>query len=692
MNAQRDPAANPASELPNAENSSQLSPAGAGELEPQLQALDLFLNTFSNEASRADRRELFYPTLVQKLPPLIGAESSSVWAEANGQMHLLFQGPATTIGQAIDRDAARGAIATAVAGIEGGDNGEITAGGRQWFVAKIPRESADSDSVQWMAIAFCFNTGSDASSLSTADRSLYAELVGELASLCRQFEDRLSVLRNEARLKQLQQLAVFLRNLSAAGSYREMAYSLVNDLAHFSQADRVSYFELNGQWVACSGIAEASRKSRIIRRLGNLARLIGRRGKDVSFYPGGGPTGSDPVDRRIDDWLMEQESTALLARVIRHDRRRLGVLTLEYMGQQATDWLDKIQRIDTVLQTATPIFAKSRQLHSIPLLGTASWVFDTVLARPLRTSFLVLLVGALLVAGALLAATTQGNLEITARGSLVPVRTRQVFATATGQIRQVLVDEGDYVVELQEVVELESIELEGQIKKVEGELEELRQQLEVLRLAEMSNIRPETSEQLQSLEIQQAQLAAEVKRVEIRCGTLEQTLEQLEKQSARLLIRSPLAGEVTSRKTITNLVDRPVERGDPLLTIADLDDEWEIQLDVPESKIRYVVQALETLGSGEPSEVGVRLKLSSNPTLDLTGRVREVDFVSRAQLESGAAESARIRVLVDIDEAEFEGLLRMGTGVDARIDCGQRSYLFLWTYEIRDKVQELFFF
>ena len=381
---------------------------------------------------------------------------------------------------------------------------------------------------------------------------------------------------------------------------------------------------------------------------------------------------------------------AIFIFVLAQRKKRLGVLVAEYLGEQPADWQDKIQRIDIALRTSVPLFAKARQLHSIPLLGSASWLFDVVLARPLRTSFVALLIASLLVAAWIALVTTNAPFEIRARGVLVPSYSRQVFASAKGSIQQVLVQEGDIVQLDQDVAVLESIELQEKIKKTEGELDEFRQQLDVLKIAEMSDARPANSDELQKLEVRQVQLAAEIKRAQIRIATLQETLASLQKQQTSLTVKSPLAGEVTSRKIETALLDRPVDRGDPLLTIADLNAEWEIQLEVSESKIGYVIEALNKAQEGS-SDVQVQIKLSSDPTLNLYGTVREVDFITRAADATDSAD-ATIRVTVDIDEKEFDNLLRIGTGVDGKITCGERNYLFLLTYEIRDKIRKTFFF
>jgi len=230
--------------------------------------------------------------------------------------------------------------------------------------------------------------------------------------------------------------------------------------------------------------------------------------------------------------------------------------------------------------------------------------------------------------------------------------------------------------------------LEVKLTKANGDLDEANQQLSVLKLSEITGDDANPNE---NSDVRRARIASEIKRQEIRISTIEKTKQLLELQQKQLKVTSPIRGQVTSRKIETTLRNRPVSQGDPLLQVADLDSEWEILLDVDEQKISYVIEAFDRAkAQGNDQHVMVRLRFTSAPTEEYEGTVREIDFV--ANREQKDANHAKIRVRVDVDETQAAQLLRMGAGVDARIHCGEKNYLFLFTYEIRDKIREILFF
>ena len=281
--------------------------SSAGEMQPaefgtdigqdRLQTLDLFLEHVANLVEQAEERQPLYDFIVNRLPPLVDATCCLVLLRSESQAHVLHWGPRR--------------VTEAAQNFAG-----ITAAEFQEFLQQLPRENSaeqarlvKSGRFDWIA-ASCpaSSLRNESSELSlvlviqqaeSAELNMLSELLGELLRMCRQFEAAHLVRQHQSRVDSLQSLTEMMANLSSASSYREMAYSLVNDLSHFSQADRVSYFELNGQPVACSGIAEASRNSRIVKGLGRIAQRVGRTGINVAVYPGGQAMTGTPSDERI---------------------------------------------------------------------------------------------------------------------------------------------------------------------------------------------------------------------------------------------------------------------------------------------------------------------------------------------------------------------------------------------------------
>ena len=85
----------------------------------------------------------------------------------------------------------------------------------------------------------------------------------------------------------------------------------------------------------------------------------------------------------------------------------------------------------------------------------------------------------------------------------------------------------------------------------------------------------------------------------------------------------------------------------------------------------------------------MRFRLAADSEQIYTGEIREFDFRAHGQTEQ---KQVCVRAFVDLDEAELADNLRLGSRVIAKIECGKKNNLFLFTYEIRNKLREWFFF
>ena len=65
--------------------------------------------------------------------------------------------------------------------------------------------------------------------------------------------------------------------------------------------------------------------------------------------------------------------------------------------------------------------------------------------------------------------------------------------------------------------------------------------------------------------------------------------ELLQHERDQLIVTSPIAGRVLTWDVGHQLLARPVERGEALVTVADLSADWQLELDVPDDRIGYVL-------------------------------------------------------------------------------------------------------
>ncbi len=76
---------------------------------------------------------------------------------------------------------------------------------------------------------------------------------------------------------------------------------------------------------------------------------------------------------------------------------------------------------------------------------------------------------------------------------------------------------------------------------------------------------------------------------------LEKQLEILEREQHALTVKSPITGVVLTWETDERLDARPVRRGQRLLTVAQPDGDWLLELFVPDRSIGHVLAAQQSM-------------------------------------------------------------------------------------------------
>jgi len=148
-------------------------------------------------------------------------------------------------------------------------------------------------------------------------------------------------------------------------------------------------------------------------------------------------------------------------------------------------------------------------------------------------------------------------------------------------------------------------------------------------------------------------------------------------------VRAPIAGSVLTWNTVELLRARPVSRGQALVTVADLDGPWELQLHVPDKRITPVLAAASSTGP----ELSVSFVLATDPATKLTGTLQRISERSEAAESEGSFVPATVR----IDRSRVPHLIP-GATVVARVDCGRRSLGYVWLHDLIDAVRTWFWF
>ncbi|RMF45227.1 MAG: efflux RND transporter periplasmic adaptor subunit, partial [Planctomycetota bacterium] len=299
-------------------------------------------------------------------------------------------------------------------------------------------------------------------------------------------------------------------------------------------------------------------------------------------------------------------------------------------------------------------------------LGRAMWLFRGS-ALPKTVAVLTLVLAALIAMF-----VVKIDLDLEANGTLQPKTQRQVFAHVDGEVAEVFVDHGDTVKAGQPLMRLRNRELEIEIAGLQGQLEETQKQIDTL--GEL--IRRSVSDPLE-----QSRLIGQQEEYLTRRDTIEAQLELLREKEAQLIRTSPIDGVVMDWKLKERLRARPVVTGQVLVNVADPTGDWELELLMPEKRMRYLDDAL-VQSHGQP--LPVEYILSTNPAVTHTGKLTPDAVEARAELDPEAGAIVKLRVQLD----SMEGVSRRpGAEVIADVNCGKRSAAFVWFHEVVEWVQ-----
>lgn len=285
-----------------------------------------------------------------------------------------------------------------------------------------------------------------------------------------------------------------------------------------------------------------------------------------------------------------------------------------------------------------------------------------------------LLLPGLLLAGCAVLTFWKTDLRIAAAGTLVPSQRFHVFAPESGVIHTIRVEDGSVVSEGDILFEMTNEDLQLQLEVIHGDLSSAQ-----ARLAAIESIRGDRSGgQSLSLSAEQAELNE-------RIGSLQKQQEILSERISRLTVRAAAAGRIYGDRLREQLGGRPVQRGQYLFQLADPDSSWELELRIPETDVRYV---LEQMQQSEAHPL-MTFTLETSPEKQLrTELVRlseatEVD--DRGQLSTRATAPFPPSAASDSESEQR----RPGSGVIAQIHCGRRAAGFVFFRKVIEFVQRL---
>lgn len=470
---------------------------------------------------------------------------------------------------------------------------------------------------------------------------------------------------------------------------RDTAYTIANEGRQVIECDRVSVAIKRGgkcRVVAISGQDTIESRSNIVTALNKLTSRVVAAG-DPLWYDGSVEDLPPQLEEAIEDYvdLSHGRTVAVLPirrpeKVVEGDvqskehvqredssaREIIGALVIEQIESQLPADLLR-SRADLVYEHTARALANSltyNHLFLMPVwrtLGRATWFF-----RGSAMPKTVAVLSAVAIALALLF-LVQINLDLEANGTLQPIEQKQVFAHVDGEVEQVFVDHGTQVKAGQPLVQLRNRDLEVEIATLQGQLHETNEQLATLGMQVASGMKDAT---------ERIRTQAQLRELEVRKQALGAQLNLQQEKQQQLTRRSPIDGVVMTWDLEKNLRLRPVVTGQVLVTVANPNSAWELELLMPEKRMKYLDEALRR-AEGKP--LAVEYIMVTDPSITHAGTLQPSAVHGRAELHPEEGAVVKLRVQPNDPEALSK---RPGAEVKADVICGQRSAAFVWFHEV----------
>ncbi|MFO1066115.1 MAG: biotin/lipoyl-binding protein [Pirellulales bacterium] len=649
------------------------------------------------ELSRADHAaDEYYPAVLQRVVDALAAVGGAIWLiDEAGNLRLSYQiNVSQNLLQAESDDAGR--HARLLSRLFGRAQSELIPPG-----AYIGENQTEGNPTRFLLVVSPLSTGKRSvglieifqrpDSAPNIQRG-YLRFLEQMAGLIGEWLKGHTLKQVSDRQQLWQQADHFARLVHDNLDLRDTAYTIANEGRQVIECDRVSLAIKKGgkcKVIAISGQDTIESRSNIVAALNKLTTRVTAAG-DSLWYDGSVEDLPPQLEEAIEDYvdLSHGRTIAVLPirrpeKVVEGDvyskehvqredlsaREIIGALVVEQIESQLPADLLRA-RVDLVYEHTARALANSltyNHLFLMPVwrtLGRATWFFRGS-ALP-KTMAVLTLVALALIAMFIIPI----NLDLEANGTLQPVDQRQVFAHVDGEVEDVYVDHGSIVKQGQPLVKLRNRDLELEIENISGELNKVQEQISSIRAQWLASRQGKEEDRIR-LQVQKLEYEASERSLKKQLGLLREKEQQL-------LRVSPIDGIVMNWDLARNLRSRPVVTGQVLVTVADPEKEWQLELLMPEKRMRYLDDAIK---SAAGKSLPVNYIMATDSTTTLKGEL-PIDSVNhRAELDQ--EEGAIVKLYVKPDPTQLTNVhKRLGAEVTADVTCGKRSAAFVWFHEV----------
>ena len=486
------------------------------------------------------------------------------------------------------------------------------------------------------------------------------------------------------------QLEDFTHVVHANLDPRETAYTIANEGRRLIECDRLSVAIRRGNKCtieAISGQDVFNTRSNTVRLLGQLASAVVVTGEPI-WYTGDtrdmAPQVEDAVQAYVDEAHSKTVAVLPLRRPLGPEEEEprdrpdaeppVGALIVEQIEDSRVP-PTLVQRVEVVCRHSAVALANAMEHQNLFLMPVWRALGKSRAVLKART-----LPKTLTIAGAILALLLglfiwPADFCLESKGTLEPADRRDVFAGIKGVVIDVPVKHGQMVNKNDLLAVLRDVDLEVEITRVNGQLLAVGERITALglQLLQRRNLTDE----------EKGRLMGERREAEAQQASLREQLGLLQKKGKELKVRSPIPGQIVTFDVRNKLINRPVQRGQVLMRVADLGSDWQLELRMPENRMGHITRAQQQFGD----KLDVRYQLATDPGQDFYGNVAEVQRSAEVHGEEGNT----VTIKVAIDKTELPHL-RPGATVTGKVYCGRRSIGYVWFHDVFEFIQSRIIF
>jgi biotin carboxyl carrier protein len=477
------------------------------------------------------------------------------------------------------------------------------------------------------------------------------------------------------------QLEQFTRLVHQGLDPRATAYTIANEGRRLIECDRVTVAIKRGRKSrveAISGQETFDRRSNTVALLDKLASVVVAGGEPV-WYSGDTSNMAPQIEEAIEAYVDESHTKAMAILPLAKPQDKtsdtidhappaeyIGALIIEQITDEAFTQ-GMIRRIEVVRDHCSAAMSNAiehQSLFLMPVWRTLGKTRAVVAVRNLPKTLTVVAVLVGIVASMFL---IPAELKLHARGALEPVVKRNIFAGVEGKVVYIAPNaEQEQMVEAgEELLRLENPELQVQIHNLIGQFNTANANISSLE-GQKAELRNDPPAERSQYEVQVAQIDGDIAKEQATIESLKKQYQILHEKQQRLIVRSPMKGQVLTWQVREKLENRPVEKGQVLLTVADPTQDWDLEIKMPEDRMGHILDAIAEQGTGA---LDVEYIAATDPGVTRWGKIKDIQTIAEVQGEEGNV----VLIRVKIDKSDLLTAPRQGATVTAKIHCGETN-------------------